>query len=324
MSQFEADKQFLAQNKLTQRAYKRLVSKTGHPEAICAYLIAKTSASPIPFKQDFVPFGKTLTVTDNGKTYKLKANYEKLQSGHIHVNCHCRYELLIKQDDGSFFNTYEGKVLNDLPFDEKKHKRDKDGKFAKKASVKSLDLSKITSVKDFNKKIEDSYWDGSLGHYPEDVTDSVYAYQGHYYDSINIHARAYMYDSPLTIGKRDTNYGAVIDDINAAGIVQLASDTTLYRGTEIPHHQLLDVGDDLNANSFISTSVDQKIAKDFQYKGGSMVIITAKKGHKVIIPDAVTYGKRGGSKGEGEVLFPTSSKLIITKIEGDKVYVEVS
>lgn len=324
MSQFDADQQFLAQNKLTQKAYKRLVSNTGHPEAICAYIIRKTAADPIPFTQDFVPFGKTITVKDNGKTYKFKADYEKLKSGHIHVNCHCRYELLIKQDDGTFFNTFDGKVLNAGDFDERKHKRDKDGKFAKKAGTKDLDLSAIDNVKDFNKMVETAYWDGSMGTHSDDVTESVRAYQGHYYDAINIHARANMLDDPLTVYGNDTTYGEVIDNIDAAANMTLSSNVLVYRGTEIPHHQLVDVGDKMNARSFLSTSVDQKVAKDFQYKGGSMFIITAKKGQKVIIPDYVTFGKRGKTMGEAEVLMPSDSFLTITKIDGDTVYAELN
>lgn len=138
MSQFDADQQFLAQNRLTSRAYKRLVSNTGHPEAICKYIIDKTAANPIPFTEDFVKFGSTLTVKDNGKTYKFKANYEKLRSGHIHVNCHCRYELLIKRADGTFMNTFTGKIEN--LFQEEEHPRwpkgtPKGGKFMKMGDI---------------------------------------------------------------------------------------------------------------------------------------------------------------------------------------------
>ncbi len=324
MSQFDADQQFLAQNKLTEKAYKRLVSNTGHPEAICKYIIDKTHAHPIPFTQDFVPFGKTLTVTDNGKTYKFKANYEKLQSGHIHVNCHCRYELLIKQDDGTFVNTYDWKVLNNVPFEEDKHKRDKDGKFAKKASSSSIDLNKLGDVKSFNKHIEDAYWSGEHGHYDEATTDGVRAYQGHFYDAINEHARKNQLDDPLTIYGTDTTYGGVMSDIDRAGNITLSADATLYRGTEHPMHKSAQVGDTISLRSFLSTSTDQKVAEKFKYKGGSMLVITAKKGQKVILPDLVTFGKRGKTMGEAEVLGTSNSRLMVTKIDGDTVYAEMS
>lgn len=325
MSQFDADQQFLAQNQLTKKAYKRLVSNTGHPEAICKSIIDKTKANPIPFTQDFVPFGKTITVTDNGKTYKFTANYEKLQSGHIHVNCHCRYELLIKQDDGSFFNTYDMKVLNASDFKEIKHKRDKDGKFAKKRGISNdIDLSAVDNVNDFNTMIENAYWEGSLGQHNEATTEAVRAYQGHFYDAINIAARGQTLDKELTVYGEDTTYGEVINRINNAADLKLTSNVLVYRGTEIPHHQLVDVGDKITARSFLSTSVDEKVAQTFKYKGGSMFVITAKKGQKVIIPDYVTYGKRGRTMGEAEVLMPTESVLTITKIDGDIVYAELN
>lgn len=599
MSQFDADQQFLAQNQLTPKAYKRLVSNTGNPEAICAYIIRKTAEQPIPFTQDFVPFGKTITVKENGKTYKFKAGYEKLQSGHIHVNCHCRYELLILQDDGTFFNTYDGKTLNAANFDESKVKRDGEGKFATKASThsgetradliaeakdhpnvqsfkdavhkrreygtlvpdmtvddsfsdpqslkeevragdvedglyeggddylyevkdgklkllkeyrafynwdsgefeihkrtpapedirgvpiyhnteakglkatdldvtrsgqnfggvggnefdaiyftthsmgttfgsnkvegklsmdarvvtidtllveyqaaqttkaddddadyeglnefairnydvvdkkdeageswelavvnpsvieeptnnldevyaeahgkdknnfdedkvkrdkdgkfakkegrsNSIDLSGVSKVKDFNETIEKAYWDGSLGNHDEETTDSVRAYQGHFYDAINIHARSQELDSPIMVYSVESTYGGLIDNINNAANVTLATDTTLYRGVHLPLHQNIDEGETIHSRSFLSTSVDTKVAEGFKPKGGSMIVISAKKGQKVVLPDYVTYGKRGRTMGEAEVLMPTNSVLTITKIDGDIVYADLN
>lgn len=285
MSQFDADQQFLAQNKLTDKAYKRLVSNTGHPEAICRAIIDATRIKPIPFTQDFLPFGKTFSVKDGEKTYKFKPNYEKLQSGHIHVNCHCRYELLIKRDDGTFFNTYDGKVLNEIDFKPDLHPRDHDGKFAKKPGI-SLDLSDINTKDKFETMIHESWLSGAHGHWDDQTTDAVRAYQGHYYDAINLHARANYLDDKLEVGGRNTTYGETINDINGAATLNLATNTTLYRGTEIPFHRVNDVGDVIDARSFISTSIDKHIAKKFQAPGGSFVIISAKKGQKVILPVA--------------------------------------
>ena len=324
MSQFDADQQFLAQNDLTSKAYKRLVSNTGHPEPICKAIIEATRVKPIPFNSDFLPFGKTFTVKDSGKTYKFKPTYEKLKSGHIHVNCHCRYELLIKQDNGTFLNTYDFKVMNDADFDERKHKRDRKGRFAKKASTSSIDIGDLDNVKAFDKYVEDAYWSGKHGHYDEDTTDAVRAYQGRYYDAINIQARANYLDQPLTIFDKDTTYGEVIDDINRAGNITLAEDTVLYRGTEIPVHQNVNEGETIYSRSFLSTSADKKIAEKFRYEGGSMLVIMAKKGQKVIIPDLVTFGKRGKTLGEAEVLGQSGSRLKVIKIKGDTVYAELN
>ncbi len=325
VSQFEADEQFLAQNKLTDKAYKRLVSNTGTPEALCKSIIEATHKNPIPFKQDFVAFGKTYTFKDErGKSKKFKASYEHLKSGTIHVGCKCRYELLIKQDNGTFLNTYDGKVLNEVDFKPLLHPRDTKGKFTKKAKGVNVDLSSLTDVKSFDKYIEGAYFDGSLGDHAPEVENAVRAYQGRYYDTINLHARSMELDNPLLVYGEETTYGDTIGNINLAGNISLASDITLYRGTELPHHQLLLVGESMNSRSFLSTSVDKKISDKFKYKNGSTLVISVKKGHKVILPDYLTYGKRGKTLGEAEVLIPTGSKLTVTKIEDSTVYADLS
>jgi hypothetical protein len=324
-SQFEADAQFLAQNKLTDKAYKRLVSNTGTPEALCKSIIEKTHAKPIPFKQDFIPFGKIFTFKDEaGKVKKFKASYEHLKSGTIHVNCHCRYELLIKQDDGTFLNTFDNKILNEVDFKPLLHPRNADGKFTKKAKSVTIDLSKVTKKSDFDKFVTDAYFEGSLGDHAEDVVNAVRAYQGHYYDAINNHARSMTLDDPLIVYGEETTYGDVIGNVNIAANTILSSDVTLYRGTEIPHHQILDIGGTLNSRSLLSTSIDKRISDKFKFKGGSTLVITAKKGQKVILPDYLTLGKRGRTMGEAEVLIPTGAKLIVTKIEGDIVHADLN
>lgn len=134
MSQFEADKQFLDESGLGAKAYKRLRSRTGHPCAVCASLIAATRLHPIPFHKNFADLGDILTATykkDNGKmaVQKVAINYEAIKSGNVHVNCNCEYELIIKRDDGSFFNDLRFTVDNKKG-DRYNPYRDKDGKFA--------------------------------------------------------------------------------------------------------------------------------------------------------------------------------------------------
>ena len=96
-SQFQADKQFLKQNKLESRAFKKWITTSDNPCAICQEL---ASRPPVPFKQDFVEFGDTLTVTyeENGKTrvLKQKFDYEPLDAGNAHVNCGCKYALVVE------------------------------------------------------------------------------------------------------------------------------------------------------------------------------------------------------------------------------------
>lgn len=96
-SQFQADKQFLKENKLTGQAYKQWITTSSNPCAICQEL---ASRPPVPFKQDFVDFGSELVVTyeDDGKTkvLKQKIDYEPLEAGNAHVNCGCKYRLIIE------------------------------------------------------------------------------------------------------------------------------------------------------------------------------------------------------------------------------------
>jgi hypothetical protein len=322
LSQFEADEQFLAQNKLTTKAYKRLVSNTGHPEAICKAIIDATHIKPIPFHNDFIPFGKEFKTKVDGKTYKFTPTYENLKSGHIHVNCHCRYELLIKKEDGTWLNSNTGKVEND--FIEDLHPRARDGKFAKKGVTNPINLSELDSLQKFDDFIEKHYWLGTFGDQTPEVTDAVRAYQGHYYDAINLHARAADLNQPLHVYGENTTYKKTVDNINSAANMVLAEDTTLYRGTEIPYHANNEVGEVINSRSFLSTTAVKSVSDDFKHSGGSMLVISAKKGQKVILPDLVTFGKRGRTMGEAEVLIPTGSSLTITRIDGEVVYAQLN
>lgn len=95
-SQYQADRQFIKQNNLEGRAYKKWVTRSGNPCAICRSL---AGAAPIPFSNNFANLGDELSATyeDNGKVkvLKQKINYEALSAGNAHVNCQCIYQLII-------------------------------------------------------------------------------------------------------------------------------------------------------------------------------------------------------------------------------------
>ncbi len=96
-SQFQADRQFLEQNDLTKKAYKKWVTTNDNPCEICKEL---ASQPPIPFEKNFASIGDELSVTfeTNGKTkvQKLMVEFEDLTAGNAHVNCGCKYELVLK------------------------------------------------------------------------------------------------------------------------------------------------------------------------------------------------------------------------------------
>ena len=75
------------------KAYKRLVSSTGDPCPVCKALIDK---GDIPFSDPFLELGDTIQVENDGKTTTFTCNYETIDSGVVHCNCHCDYQLIIK------------------------------------------------------------------------------------------------------------------------------------------------------------------------------------------------------------------------------------
>ncbi len=111
MSQYQADLQFLKETNMLSKAYKRLVSRSGNPCAVCASLISKSQNEPVPFTNNFADLNTELSASyekENGKmaVQKVVVNYEPITSGNVHVNCNCEYELVIKKDDGTWTNSF--------------------------------------------------------------------------------------------------------------------------------------------------------------------------------------------------------------------------
>lgn len=96
-SQYQADIQFLKQNKLMGKAYKKWITTSDAPCPTCMDL---ASQPPIPFTQNFADLGDEIITTyeENGKTKVKKnlVNFEPLSAGNAHVNCGCKYMLIIE------------------------------------------------------------------------------------------------------------------------------------------------------------------------------------------------------------------------------------
>jgi phage terminase small subunit len=97
-AQYAADKQFILQNGLEGRAYKKLETRSVDPCPVCTSL---ASDPPIPFDEPFANLGDTLSAsyTDtSGKTrvQTIAVNFETITAGNIHTNCSCDYVLIIK------------------------------------------------------------------------------------------------------------------------------------------------------------------------------------------------------------------------------------
>jgi 2'-5' RNA ligase len=98
MSQYEADRQFLDQNGLTEQAYKKWVCRGPNP---CVYCLAKQAEPPIPFGQPFAKIGDVVEARSTAgdgtvKVHKFKITYETVQAGDIHPNGNCGYELEVR------------------------------------------------------------------------------------------------------------------------------------------------------------------------------------------------------------------------------------
>lgn len=98
MSQYEADRQFLAQNDWTERAYKRLLIRSPHP---CVFCQAKAAEGWVPFLTPFANLGDVITATvklpDGSTSVKtLAITYATIEAGNLHVLCQCGYELEIR------------------------------------------------------------------------------------------------------------------------------------------------------------------------------------------------------------------------------------
>lgn len=92
-TQYLADFNFLKKVGKLNNAYKQLVSSTGNPCPICKALIDK---GEIPFTENYLDLGDSITVKDGNKTTVFNCNYENIESGCVHCNCKCFSRLIIK------------------------------------------------------------------------------------------------------------------------------------------------------------------------------------------------------------------------------------
>jgi hypothetical protein len=90
-AQFDADRQFIKQNKLEGRAFKIWHTRSDDP---CPFCLSLEARGEVPFSDAFAELGDTLEV--DGK--KLPVNFETMQAGNAHPNCSCDYELVIRDE----------------------------------------------------------------------------------------------------------------------------------------------------------------------------------------------------------------------------------
>ena len=105
-SQYEADTQFLNSIGQLDTAMKQWKSRRplNEQDKICPFCQKLIDMGPIPFTQNFVDLGETLTAERDGKVYNFVCNYEEITGSVLHPNCQCYYELILN-----------GKTLNEIP-----------------------------------------------------------------------------------------------------------------------------------------------------------------------------------------------------------------
>ena len=97
-SQYQADKQFIDQNDLGQRAFKRWITRSADPCQYCEQLERETAANPIPFNSAFREIGDTVDVVNSDKQLSYVVGYEDVGAGTLHPNCSCIYEIIINKE----------------------------------------------------------------------------------------------------------------------------------------------------------------------------------------------------------------------------------
>lgn len=95
-SQYQADLQFLKQNDMLGKAYKRWVTRSGKPCELCK----KMEGTEVPFEENFLELGDTVTADVVGKDATSRktmvVDFEPVGTAALHPNDECTYDLVIK------------------------------------------------------------------------------------------------------------------------------------------------------------------------------------------------------------------------------------
>jgi hypothetical protein len=92
-AQFEADKQFIDQNDLEGKVFKKWTTRSGNP---CEFCEALEKEGLIPFNDAFRKLGSSVSIGKGKDKHILDIGFEDLEAGNAHPNCSCTYELIIK------------------------------------------------------------------------------------------------------------------------------------------------------------------------------------------------------------------------------------
>lgn len=270
MSQYEADLQFLTESGLMSKAYKRLRNRANDPCAVCAMLITSSNANPIPFSENFADLGDELTATytkANGKmaVQKVPISYEAIKAGNVHVNCRCEYELVIKQDDGSFLNDIDFRVTN-AKGDGYNPYRDSRGRFD--------DGPNFVAIPKMRKKatfLRDAFEDNGAKNFADEIEIADYTQkyfngmpERNQYDAMNawVGAGGCREIQEHIRNDSDSEYiQELVEGLDeATQTSELKDDLNLYRGMAMTMTQLLNLqqSEKFSVKTFFTTGINSK------------------------------------------------------------------
>lgn len=96
-SQLQADLSFMKQNKLEGKVYKKWITRSSNP---CSFCQDMANQPPIPLTQNFLELGDSVEVVDESgdkpKVRKMSIDFEAIDAGLLHPNCHCTYRLIVE------------------------------------------------------------------------------------------------------------------------------------------------------------------------------------------------------------------------------------
>lgn len=130
-SQYQADRQFIEQNDLQGKAFKKWHTRSTNP---CEFCQSLEREGMIPFDQPFRKVGESV-VTGSGKKQKtFNVDFQELNAGNLHTNCSCEYELVIVTEKNQIQDGIKQLNKSIKKIDETSENLDKSKKLIKKAN----------------------------------------------------------------------------------------------------------------------------------------------------------------------------------------------
>lgn len=314
-SQFQADLQFIKQNHLEGRAYKKWITRSDNPCAICINL---ASQPPIPFKTNFADIGDELTgIFTNAKgvtrVIKQVVSFEDLAAGNAHVNCACVYQLIIEGFSENSFDKEQNYNKNHDPAS---------GKFSS-GGGSFKDYSKY-SVSEAHSELSRDF--KSQTTFSSEETDEISDYADSSFQYTNTELR----EKKGVVSKLGSYRKETVKTIDGAMRNKLNENTVLYRGAYI--NQKLSKGDTIKDFAYTSTSFRDEIGSEFIAQAAIhnqdnlyLFKIKGKKNQKGIVVSMAHPSEV--QRYESEFLLPRNTKFKIDKITEKKdsgiVYNEV-